>query len=366
MRLSISTNMDPALIEGVKETNVTQVFGKLSNDFIGGGLENHNLSNKTLSKEDFEKHVKLVQENGLSFNYTFNSPSLMNKEYTSHGKKKLRELLDYILDVGVNEVTVANFALIAPIIKHYPTLDLKISATMQVDNVQKAKTLEDLGVTCIVLDPMQVNREFEMLSAIRQSVDCDLELIVNNNCLWQCPVLNAHQTFLGHSSQNGTVEGIDHDYIYVKRCAQDRINNPESWIIADWIRPEDLTLYEDIGYDFFKIIDRATPTDILVRRAKAYSERRYDGNLLDLIQHWGYRDLAAPEDYIDNVYIDNRKLDSFYKFFTNKSCSTLDCGNSCRYCFEYSDTAVSIKPEFQERYNKLHKQMLVRSENFDN
>ncbi|KXF80527.1 hypothetical protein ATN88_07525 [Enterovibrio coralii] len=346
--------MDNSLIDGLQDTNVVQVFGKMTNDCIGGGLENHLISKNTQSRDVFEQHVKHVREKGLTFNYTFNAPSLMNKEYTLSGKREIRELLDYITEVGVNEVTVANYFLIDSIKKHYPELDVKISATMQVDNLSKARKFEDMGVDCIVLDPMQVNRDFETLSAIREGTDCDLELIVNNNCLWQCPVLSAHQTFLGHSSQLGENKEVSHDYIYIKRCAQERIYNKEAWIIADWIRPEDLHYYEKIGYDFFKIIDRATPQDVMIKRAKAYSERHFDGNLLELIQHWGYRDLVKPEEYLDNIYVDNRKLDKFLKFITRMNCRDIGCGTECKHCFKFAEKSVSIKQKIVDKFSAAH------------
>jgi len=52
--------------------------------------------------------------------------------------------------------------------------------------------------------------------------------------------------------------------------------------------PEDLHYYEKLGYETFKIVERNTPTQILLERVKAYSERRYDGNLLDLVQNYAY------------------------------------------------------------------------------
>lgn len=362
MRLSISTNMENELLDGLIGTNVIQVFGKLSNDYVGGGLESHLLNSKTSSKEHFEQHVKYVHEKGMTYNYTFNAPSLMNREYTKEGRKKIRELLDYICMIGVDEVTVANYYLMSLILKSYPNLDVKVSATMQVDTIKQCKIFEDMGVSCIVLDPMKVNRDFQLLEAIRKAVKCDLELIVNNNCLWKCPVLQPHQTFLGHSSQSKESTDLDFDYIYVKRCAQDRVNKPESWLIADWIRPEDLYLYEEIGYDYFKIIDRATPTDIMIMRAKAYTNRKYDGNLLDLIQHWGYRDIASPTEYIDNIYIDNRKLDNYVNHFKRKNCALLECGTECRHCFVYAEKCVNINPDFQLNYNKNHAILISKSE----
>jgi len=108
MRLSISTPFDNALIDGIKDTAVTQVFGKLNNDYVGGGLEPHNLASASSDKKSVEDHVKYAHKHGLTFNYTLNAPCLDNREFTNEGRGELRKLLDWISEAGVDEVTVAN------------------------------------------------------------------------------------------------------------------------------------------------------------------------------------------------------------------------------------------------------------------
>lgn len=364
MRLSISTPFDNALIDGIKDTAVTQVFGKLNNDYVGGGLEPHNLASAASDRKAVEDHIKYAHKHGLTFNYTLNAPCLDNREFTNEGRMELRSLLDWISEAGADEVTVANPQFIGAVTRDYPGLKVKISATMCIDNVHKARLMEDQGVSCIVLDPMQVNRNFEMLEKIRDAVEVDLELIANNNCRWYCPVLTYHQTYLGHSSQQGVNSGIKHDYVYLKGCSKDRITNPETWIIADWIRPEDLALYEQIGYDYFKIIDRAAPREVMIKRAKAYTARHFDGNLLELIQHWGYRDIRAPQEIIDNVHIDNRKLDKHLKFFLERGCEGENCGVTCRHCFKFAKKAITINPDFAAKYAAEHGRIMEKLDSF--
>jgi len=67
---------------------------------------------------------------------------------------------------------------------------------------------------------------------------------------------------------------------------------PVNYVRANWIRPEDLGLYEKLGFHNFKIVERNTPTPILLERVRAYAARRYDGNLLDLVQNYAYPESA--------------------------------------------------------------------------
>lgn len=44
MKILVVINFDGKLIEGIKGINVINLFGKLINDFVGGGLEIINLN----------------------------------------------------------------------------------------------------------------------------------------------------------------------------------------------------------------------------------------------------------------------------------------------------------------------------------
>lgn len=160
---------------------------------------------------------------------------------------------------------------------------------------------------------------------------------------------------------------------------------------ANWIRPEDLPRYEKLGYTNFKIVERNTPTSILALRLKAYAGRRYDGNLLDLVQNYAYPKAAftkKDEDYFslkrlakyflkpsevnllrfsevmkfgkllsmlypreaeNPVQVDNRALDGFLdRFEAGQGCEALDC-ETCRYCHEWAQKAVHIEPEWRRK-----------------
>jgi hypothetical protein len=73
-------------------------------------------------------------------------------------------------------------------------------------------------------------------------------------------------------------------------CSYDKLKDPAQYLRSEFIRPEDPGLYRDLGYDSFKVLERGAPTPVLAKRVKAYSEGRYEGNLLDLIQRFGYKE----------------------------------------------------------------------------
>jgi glycine betaine catabolism B len=78
------------------------------------------------------------------------------------------------------------------------------------------------------------------------------------------------------------------DEVYGK-FPTDGISSGRPIIKSAWIRPEDLPAYEAMGYTTFKLLERGIPSAELLRRVKAYSERRFDGNLAELLLSYGFK-----------------------------------------------------------------------------
>lgn len=396
MRLSVATNFAPDLVDGTRAYPVYELFGKLPADPLGGGRASYMLS--PLSKKGLAAHVQQAHRCGIRFNYLLNAACLDNREWTRRGQREIGRLLDWLAEVGVDAVTVSLPYLLELVKRRYPQLQVTVGVFAGVDHVQKARIWEDLGADCITLESLSVNRRFPLLASLRKAVKCDLMLLVNTNCLQSCPFSQAHMVALSHASQAGHPScGFLLDYCLL-RCTRMKLADPVNYIRSDWIRPEDLPHYEDLGYERFKLAERNAPTEVMVRRVKAYSERRYDGNLLDLVQGWGFRSGPEHSEHVERglfwrlrtflrpwtanplrlmrirrlaeaqgmlgtlrrappVVIDNRALDGFLDYFFGVNCHERDC-EECRYCHRVAERAVRIDPSFREEVLRLCDEVL--------
>ncbi len=387
MRLSVATNFEPELVEALAPYPVVELFGKLRKDAAGGGRASYQLA--PISKRRLAEHVEHARSKGMGFNYLMNAACHGNQESTRQGQRAFEKLLGWVTSLGIPSVTVATPQLLTLIKTRYPHLRVRVSLFGGVDRVQKARMWEDLGADCIVLDGMLVNRELGSLANIRKHLSCDLELLVNNSCLQSCALSPSHMTGLAHASKStDPTKSFFIDWCFLK-CTQMKLSNPVNYIRSEWIRPEDLHIYEELGYDLFKIAERDIPTPIMVRRVKAYAERRYDGNLLDLVQPYGFstgpdrryyrtglrklawglrfalrprkvnplrmlpikrlaevRGLVQPLEGETPVYVDNRALDGFMERFRTEGCRDRAC-EECRWCHRFAERAVRIEPNQQ-------------------
>jgi len=371
MKFSVPTNFDDNLISTMNKAEVYEVYGKLTTDFVGGCIPSYALP--AVNKNKLRRHLNHVRKYGLRFNYLLNSVCLGGKELTMGGQKELRRLLDWVVSLGIDSVTVSVPFLLQLIKKEYPRLNVNVSVGANVNNISKAKYWEGLGADLINLDSCFLSRKFDLLARIRRYVKCKLQLLVNEFCLYYCPLRACHYAASSHASQiSDECRGAVINY-YVLNCKYLRLVDLTDFIRAIWIRPEDIHYYEEIGIDSFKFVHRGALTEDICRVVDAYTNRYYEGNLTDLLlsvtanSHLGKPDkfLRAASYFFRplrfnlsviyklskllsglEVYIDNRALDGFLEHFVKGNCkdgACLDCG----YCQRTADKVVKMNKDYR-------------------
>lgn len=378
MKISLATNFDDDLIDQIADYPVYEVYGKLKNDYIGGGRADNSLMD--VDKEKFENHVRKVRKAGIRFNYLLNGSCLSNNEQNFDWQKNLYEFLSYLKKVGVNALTVTNPYILIFVKRYFPDdFQVRISTFACIDSYTKAKYWEDLGADYLCVDFVKINRDFKTLKYIVDNLHtAKIEILVTNSCLKNCPMIYTHTNGLAHASSinNDTSSYEDWSLFY---CQEKELEHIDEYIKSPWVRPEDLYYYEKLGIEHFKITERDFPTEQLVKRVRAYTNRSYDGNLLDLIQGHGVKEsenlkltrkevvtkkeiydeikrvrgLGRERECERHIYIDNKKLDGFLKFFVDNKC-TGNC-NSCGYCNLIAKKTITKNEEVCSYLLELYK-----------
>ncbi len=344
MKLLIPTNWQDDLIPKIKKDSVKELYGKLASDFIGGGRPAYLCANP--SKEEVRSHIKKTHQNGMEFNYLLNATCLGNREFTTPGQKKICQLLDWIVGMEVDSVTVATPYLLQLIKKRYPQLKAYVSSFPNINTIERARYWEDLGADRINLDEFILNRDFRVLRQIRKNVSCELQLIANNGCLYNCPFTDYHSTSLSHALVLNPSSNFLLDYCALS-CRYLRLTNPVNFIRANWIRPEDVHFYEDVGIDSLKLVTNNMSTEKILLIVNTYLKKHYDGNLMDLLLI-NYSDNYPHESNDIPVYIDNRALDGFIDYFMKNDCRITAC-HECGYCQELTKQAVRVDSNYQKK-----------------
>lgn len=385
MELSVAYTFAPDLMPRLAAfPEVREVYGKMDRDVVGGGRSSYTL--RRTGRSAIRRAVRSAHEHGIEFNYLVNGAGLGGIEQTRAGQRSIRRLLDFLADIDVDAVTVASPLLGRIIRSAYPQFKMRVSAFAMVSTPAKANQWEDLGADTICVSAIAANRDFERLQRLRESVSCRLQLIVNASCLLECAWEPTHMQVLTQSSRRGDASnGFCLDYC-VLQCSRARLRDPVNFIRACWIRPEDLHVYEQLGYQYFKILERSCPTDLLLTRVGAYVARRFDGNLYELVGPMAtinrkleatlaqrmrmimsmfrphkvkLSSLLAFRDYMNAVivhdysaesapiYMDNRALDGFLEQVRGHGCRAIDC-ESCGVCRDAAEAALRVDPTYRQ------------------
>lgn len=250
--------------------------------------------------EELQQVCRLAEAAGSRTLVAFNTPCLGGKETSPQFQEEFREFLREIKNAGAAGVILSSPFLMELTKRFCPELSVTVSVFSEVDSPEKLKYYQDLGADRITL-PHELNRDLEKLKAFRAAADMELEVIANLACLHYCARADAHCRYVGHSTAEILRESAG-DY-YVNWCDTFRLSRPWEVLSGNFIRPEDLYRYREIGIDYLKIAGRATSASWIIRAIRAYQQEKYQGNLLDLLtQFYPYtaRNSGKPPFYLPN------------------------------------------------------------------
>jgi collagenase-like PrtC family protease len=281
-----------------------------------------------VSEEELAEYLRVSTLHGIGFNYTLNASCLGGTEFTARGLRSLLAFIDRLVELGVRCLTLTSPAWIGIVRAHWPELEICASAVCELDSTAAARMFAESGVDRIVVSE-DVNRRFDVLSAMRRASSVPMEAIANTTCLFRCPWKPFHFNLVSHLSHS---REPDLEAYYHGTCQATRLADPAELLRLRWIRPEDTGLYDDVTY--FKIAGRYFARDsALARVAQAYMDGHFDGNLWDLLGNF------APQRR-NGIFIDNAALDGFAAWFKAPgNCRDMAC-RSCGHCSRYARRAV--------------------------
>jgi len=386
MKLTIPVNWEDDYFEKIDFSQTEEIYGKLNIGLVGGGRPGFTM--KPVEKDRVKLFVDEAHRRDLKFNYLLNGTCFDNLEMSKDGYRNIRKSLDWLSEIKVDAISVSLPMILEIIKKNYPHFSVSASIQVRIDNFEKARYWQDLGADKLNISYVDINKDFEEIKLIKQKTTCKIQTIANLMCMHKCPMVTLHGNYNAHASQRKhAMNNFSFDY-YLFTCANILLSNPVEILKSAFIRPEDLHYYEEAGVDYIKLVERSMTTEALARIVKAYTERSYDGNMMDLIHglskyivyndgvnFWKkfkyilqpnkmnvfkvhklvselneYRSRKEFNDSFD-LYIDNKKLDGFLDYFHKGLCKR-DC-KECSYCDVFAKKAVHYLVPVEEHEKNM-------------
>lgn len=309
VELIIPCHWDKEVIDKIITQNnhasakVTEVYGVLAE----GGPIGHGRSPDSVVKvtrQNAIKFRKYLKKIGLRFTYLLNAPFRFNKN--SQDIKVLDSYLNWILgEVKPDALIISSYKLMKYVRLFDIEVPIYISTIAGVKNVEDLQKYLDIRPAKVIPhhDVGKNWRDLRNLVLFCRNNNIKIELMVTESCLYKCPFREVHYKRLAYKCNRK-------DSPFHLTCNAKKLINPSEFLLAGgFVRPEDLSLFKNIGVNQFKITGRSKPADWLPETVKAYQFENYEGNILRLS---GIDPSLKMEDWF---YIDNKGLEGFMKSF---------------------------------------------------
>lgn len=275
-----------------------EMYGAIPKAPIGHG-RNPSVLNP-FSKKNLYLCREKLKKNNINFAYILNAPFLAKE--LEENKKTIKDYLKWVLDkVNPDSLIISSLELMK-IVREMSDIPITISTIARIKNVDDIKKYLEIKPSKIVLQH-DVNRNFKDLLKIVKFADENnvlVEVMLTESCRRRCPLMIKHYETVGKGCS---------DKIFHKQCNFKKINTPEEFLLANFIRPEDVEMYEKMGIHHFKITGRSKSPSWLPEVINAYRRRSFNGNLIRLL---GIDPCLDAEEWI---YISNSSLKGFLTSF---------------------------------------------------
>ncbi len=224
----------------------------------------------------------------------------------------VRRRVDEDLDWIIGEVQPAGIVVADPRLAHCirdrfgaDRVAIRVSTIAGIRRAEELEPWLAYDIDGVVLHH-DANRDWDALRQIRvwlerRAPNVRVELLLNEACVPACVARQAHYRRLARAN-------LDYAEGFQQNCNIPRFLDPSYILSANWIRPEDLGVYHELGVRRFKIAGREMPGWWIDRAVAAYLSGKYEGNLLNLLTMTPPGlDAAASE----IVFLSNSALEGF-------------------------------------------------------
>ena len=227
--------------------------------------------------------LRLFASHGLRLNLLLNGNCYGKDSQARSFYHGIGELVDYIGEnFGLASVTTTS-PLIAKFLKNnFEEIEVRASVNMRIG------TEEGMEYLAPYFDGYYMQREYnrnfphiKRLKAWAEANGKRLYLLANSGCLNFCSAQTFHDNLVAHESE---IAKMDNAYGFTGMC-KEYLSDPRHYETlyekTNFIRPEDLDLYDNY-FTAAKLATRVSKNPVEILRS--YVNRRYSGNLLDILE----------------------------------------------------------------------------------
>lgn len=247
--------------------------------------------------EEFEKYSKLIQDYGITPIAGIDSTCQGNLEAHIKQNSAYKVLINELKDLGYNDILVSSPNNIGFLKANFPTIRIYLAYSQYVTSLNRAKIFFELGADYITLHPDVIRSFYTLENFIKLKEKWDSSrkfeyiLPLNIGCNWGCIQwfqhhnLQSHRTIvspLSSEQQNNSdiEDAFDYPLLY---CWKKRLEKPVNLLKAGWISPDNIELYENIGYSTYLLLTGGFSVDKIVKIIQSYTKKSLNNSFNEFL-----------------------------------------------------------------------------------
>lgn len=378
MKLIVPDNNDPELLNMVtmlmkrpSQHRIGEVYGKpTKNKYIGSGRAN--IFFDDLARDELVKRVNVFKEMGIDYDYAVNG--ILPRARMLENRQKIIEELEWLESSPIRTITVANYELARLAGKYCPSVKITVSFFTGIDSEKRLVQWAKLPNVQSVVTDRSTYRNIPFLKKlvkIGSEYSVGIRVIANLGCMADCMRTEEHAIIKDLASVNASELHYAACTFY---CMKHLLENPDEFLQLPIIRPEDLSVYENIGIEAVKLVDRTQTTPWIERVVGYYWDGSFEGNILDLTCNFTTFnlerktnaeveeiDIAEVIKSRDGVKKYREMLPKLMQVSIDHEHNFMACDNTCKTCAGCSDTST-IKYDKKRRVAVLNQLNKLESE----
>lgn len=375
MKFEIPDNNDKNLIKAVKRLValssshiITEIYGKpTANSGMGSGRKN--IFNDGITRVDMIERVNSFKKLGIEYNYTLNGNVPRGRIFEN--REKIIEELKWLEKSPIRKITVANYELAKMAEKYCPSVELIVSFFTEVDSKEKVMQWAKLSNVKTIITAASTYRNISLLKELvvtGKKFGVGIGVIANLGCMADCARKEEHAIIKDMAAINSSSLRYGACTFY---CMRYLLENPEKFLQLSLVRPEDMDVYENIGIEIVKLVDRSQTTKWIERVVEYYLKGSFKGNILDLTCNYTTFNLkkysneqVAKINISQKIKEKNTKktgvlgyreiLPELLNVKIDHSYNLLGCGNKCDSCSGCRKDVTAVK------YDKLRRKTVLK------
>jgi len=246
---------------------------------------------------EFKEYTKVIQDHGIVPIAGIDSTCQGNLEAHIQQNQAILTLFEQLFEMEYKDILVSSPNNIGFVKENLPSTKIYLSYSQYVTSLNRGKILFEIGADNIILHPdivryLNVLKNFIKLKQnFKETRDIDCILPLNIGCNWGCIHWYQHHNLQSHRTINSPVfpnqeeiSDIENEFDYpLLYCWRERLEKPENILKSGWISPNNIEIYEKLGYEDYVLFISGFSNEKTLEIIKNYENKQLTMNLNEIL-----------------------------------------------------------------------------------